>query len=106
MIFRVFPYKYLQNTHRYLTKFPVLHENHIQNLSNCFRHKYDQSISQIFQPYFWRGFVICKLCVAAAAAAAVSWSVCRRTAPRCASSASAYRGRWSYESQRTVMRSA
>ena len=42
---------------------------------------YDQSISQIFQSYFWRGFAICKLCVAAAAAA-VSWSVCRGTAPR------------------------
>ena len=65
---------------------------------------YDQSISQMFQSYFWRGFAICKLSVAAAAAA-VSWSVCRRTAPRCASSAIAYRGRWSYESQRTVMRS-
>ena len=37
-------------------RFRLLHALHIQNLSNCYRHKYDQSISRIFQSFFWRIF--------------------------------------------------
>ena len=39
-------------------RFWSFHSLHIQNLSNCIRHKYDQTISRIFQPNFWRNFAI------------------------------------------------
>ena len=44
--------------------FRSLHALHIENLSNCCRHKYDQSISRIFEFYFWRDFAIWPNCVA------------------------------------------
>ena len=37
---------------------------HIQNLSNCSRHKYDQSISRIFGSNIWRVFAIWSNCSA------------------------------------------
>ena len=36
----------------------------IHNLSNCSKHKYDQSISRIFGSNFWRVFAIWSNCVA------------------------------------------
>jgi hypothetical protein len=38
-------------------------ELHIQNLSNCCRHNYDQSISQYYGFSFWRIIAICPNCV-------------------------------------------
>ena len=52
VISRVFP----SNYQHFDFRFRLLYALHIQNLSNCYRHKYDQSISRIFQSYFWRVF--------------------------------------------------
>ena len=39
-------------------RFRSLHTLHMQNSSNCCRHKYDQSISRIYLSNYWRIFVI------------------------------------------------
>ena len=41
------------NSHNFRFRLPALH---IQNLSKRCRHKYDQSISRIFESRFWRVF--------------------------------------------------
>ena len=46
-----------QNLH--FRSFYVLH---IQNLSSCCKHKYDQSISQVFKFNFWRDFAFWPNC--------------------------------------------
>ena len=50
------------DTHNF--RFWSLHTLHIEYLSNCCRHKYDQSISRFFEFYFWRDFSIWPNCVA------------------------------------------
>ena len=43
-------------------RFRLLHELHIQNLSNHCRHKYDPSFHEFFESHFWRGFAIWPIC--------------------------------------------
>ena len=45
-------------------RFWSLHTLHIEYLSNFCRQKYDQSISRIFEFYFWRDFAVWPNCVA------------------------------------------
>ena len=64
---------FMQNSFRF-RQFRALH---FQNLSNCCRHKYDPSISQVFQSKFWRVFEVWHNCVTAGVSAAWSQSVSR-----------------------------
>ena len=57
--FTRFSMKVSANSHNFRFQLPALH---IQNLSNRCRHKYYQSISQIFESCFWRGFTVWPNC--------------------------------------------
>ena len=47
--------------------FHELHALHIQKFTNSYSNKYDQTISRIFESYFWRVFDLCPNCVAVCA---------------------------------------